>query len=87
MEKIVVGTVACRHSMPVQEYVFSKITYPNNFKWLEEYAYAYLKSKVKIIGTNHPVRRPLSYIDPQATMWLETETELNIYILLDCLRL
>ena len=79
MEKINIGTVACRHDMPVQEYVFSKITYPNNFKWLEEYAYNYLKNKVNITGTSKPQRRPMSYVDPASTMWLESDVELNIY--------
>ena len=64
---------------PVQEYVFSKITYPNNFKWLEEYAYNYLSAKVKITGTTKPERKPISYIDPASAMWLESDAQLNIY--------
>ena len=79
MNKIIVGTVASRHNMPVQEYVFTKITQPNNFKWLEEYAYNYLQQKIQITGTNNPSRKPLSYIDPARVMWLDSDAELNLY--------
>ena len=79
MQKIVIGTVANRHPMPVEEYVFTRIGYPNNFAWLEEYAFNYLKDKLTIQGTNNPRIKPISYIDAGKAMWLESDVELHIY--------
>ena len=80
MRKIIVGTVADRHDMPVEDYVFKKqITDPNDYKYLEDVSFRYLREKVRPYGTMNPEVKPISCIDPSNMLWLESDIELEIY--------
>lgn len=78
-----IGTVAGRHDLPVDNYVFTKVDEPNNIKWLEQYAFTFIQNLIgndAIKVVNYPKTKPVSHIGTKEDAYLEADIELHLYI-------
>lgn len=82
MKILKVGTIKNRHIMPVDTYIFSSLKTPNDFRWIEQYAFDFFKKLVynDLKTVDYPKIKPVSHIGTKTDLWLEADVELHLYI-------